>query len=64
MENKVINIGIIGTGRITERFWDECQCVSDIRIAAIYNRHMESIRWFAERKQISACNDIFFTDDL
>lgn len=64
MKDRTIRIGIIGTGRITERFWDECQCVSDICIAAIYNRHMESIRWFAERKQISAGKDVLFTDDL
>lgn len=64
METADIRIGIIGTGRITDRFWDECKYVCGIRIAAIYNRHLESIEWFAERKQISHDEDILFTDDI
>ena len=64
MKNRDIRIGMIGTGRITERFWDECKYVEGMQITAIYNRHMESLQWFAERKQIPAGNDVLFTDDL
>lgn len=59
-----IRIGIIGTGRITGRFWDECKCIAGIRVAAIYNRHMESIRWFAEHANISGDDGILLTDDI
>lgn len=58
-----IRIGIIGTGRIVERFWDECLYVENIQVAAIYNRHIESVRWFAEQKKIAA-DDILLTDDI
>lgn len=59
-----IRIGIIGTGRIAERFWDECLCVAGVRVKAIYNRHIESVRWFAEKKQILDEEDILLTDDI
>ena len=59
-----IRIGIIGTGRITGRFWDECKCIAGIRVAAIYNRHMESIHWFAEHANISGDDGILLTDDI
>ena len=63
-ENSEVKIGVIGTGRITERFWDECKCIAGIRVAAIYNRHMESIHWFAEHANISGDDGILLTDDI
>lgn len=64
MEKAGISIGIVGTGRIAERFWDESLYVEGIQVAAIYNRHMESVRWFAEKKKISGEEDILLTDDV
>lgn len=64
MKNRDIRIGMIGTGRITERFWDECKYVEGMQITAIYNRHMESLRWFAEKKQISAEDHVLLTNEL
>lgn len=63
MDKSSVRIGIIGTGRIAERFWDECLCVEGIQPVAIYNRHIESVQWFAENKKISA-DDVLFTDDV
>ena len=64
MEKAGISIGIVGTGRIAERFWDESLYVEGIQVAAIYNRHMESVRWFAAKKKISGEEDILLTDDV
>lgn len=59
-----IRIGIIGTGRIAGRFWSECKCVEGIYVSAIYNRHMENIRWFTEQNHISEEEGVLFTDSI
>lgn len=64
MEKADIRIGIIGTGRITDRFWEECKCVGGIYVSAIYNRHIESVQWFAEQKHISGEDGVLFTDSI
>ena len=64
MKKAELRIGIIGTGRITERFWDECRHVDGVRVAAIYNRHLESVLWLAERKHIDNDGKVLFTNRL
>ncbi len=47
-------IGIIGTGRIANRFIPESKCVSGVDVHGVYNPHGESARKFAERHEITA----------
>ena len=50
IQNKQIQrIGIIGTGRIAERFIPEAKLVSGISVEAVYNPHMESAIRYANR---------------
>jgi len=47
-------IGVIGTGRIANRFVPEAQLVSGVSMQGVYNPHAESAAKFAERWQIDA----------
>lgn len=47
-------IGIIGTGRIAERFVPEAKLVSGVTTQGVYNPHFESAKRFAEKWQIVA----------
>lgn len=47
-------IGIIGTGRIAERFIPEARLVSGVSTQGVYNPHTESAERFAERWEINA----------
>lgn len=49
-----IKIGMIGTGRIAERFVSEAQETEGITIAFVYNPRMESARQFAGAHEIPA----------
>jgi len=51
-------IGIIGTGRIANRFVSEAALVSGVNTQGVYNPHMESARMFAERWGIDAYEDL------
>lgn len=59
----VINIGIIGTGRIAARFLEESKYVSGINVSAIYNPHLESALWFAKNNNIDIDGPMILTDD-
>lgn len=59
----VINIGIIGTGRIAARFLEESRYVSGINVSAIYNPHIESVLWFAKNNNIDIDGPMILTDD-
>ncbi len=50
----ICRIGMIGTGRIAERFIPEAKLVSGINTEAVYNPHLESGRRFAKRWEIDA----------
>lgn len=41
-----MRIGIIGTGRIVERFVSECVFAQDVVITAVYNPNLESAKYF------------------
>lgn len=51
-------IGIIGTGRIAERFIPEAKLVSGINTQGVYNPHTQSAVRFADKWEISAYTDL------
>lgn len=50
-------IGVIGTGRIANRFVPEAKLVSGVSTQAVYNPHKESAESFAEKWEIEAYSD-------
>ncbi len=50
-------IGIIGTGRIAERFIPEARLVSGVSTQGVYNPHTRSAERFAEKWEINAYPD-------
>ena len=51
-------IGIIGTGRIAERFIPEARLVSGVNAQGVYNPHMESAIRFAKKWEIEAYTNL------
>lgn len=51
-------IGIIGTGRIAQRFIPEAKFVSGVNIQGVYNPHTQSATAFADKWEINAYADI------
>lgn len=51
-------IGIIGTGRIANRFIPEAKLVSGLNTEAVYNPHAESAKRFARKWGIDAYEDL------
>ncbi|MCM1217920.1 MAG: Gfo/Idh/MocA family oxidoreductase [Lachnospiraceae bacterium] len=49
---KIQRIGIIGTGRIAERFVPESKLVSGVSTQGVYNPHTDSAKRFADRWEI------------
>lgn len=47
-------IGMIGTGRIAQRFIPEAKLVSGVSVQGVYNPHTESASAFAEKWEINA----------
>ena len=62
-ESIMVNVGIIGTGRIASRFLEESRYVSGINVSAIYNPHLESVLWFAKNNNIDIDGPMILTDD-
>lgn len=58
-QHPIIKIGVIGTGRIAERFVPEAKYVSGVIIYGAFNPHVESAKKFAERYELN-----IFTDDI
>ncbi|MFG6333829.1 MAG: Gfo/Idh/MocA family oxidoreductase [Lachnospiraceae bacterium] len=56
--SRIQRIGIIGTGRIADRFVPEARQVSGVNTQGVYNPHIESARRFAERWEINAYEDM------
>lgn len=61
---QILKAGIIGTGRIANRFIPEVKLVSGISAQAVYNPRRESAETFAEKWEIDAYDDLdaFFND--
>lgn len=55
----IIRLGIIGTGRIANRFVPEAKYVSGINVESVYNPHVESAKDFAQKYQLNK-----YFDDL
>lgn len=51
-------VGIIGTGRIAERFIPEARLVSGVSTQGVYNPHQESAKRFANKWEINAYGDL------
>ena len=57
-------IGVVGTGRIANRFVPEAKLVSGVSTQAVYNPHRESAERFAEKWEIEAYSnaEAFYQD--
>lgn len=53
----IIRIGVIGTGRIAERFVPEAKYVSGVIVPSVFNPHIDSARNFAEKFQLDLASD-------
>lgn len=63
----VHRVGIIGNGRIADRFIPEAKFVSGVNVQNVYNPHLESARRFAEKWDLNACETLekfYETTDL
>lgn len=58
-KNKILKLGIIGTGRIARRFVKESKYVSGIDIEAVMSRNIENCKKFSEDFEIK-----YYTDDF
>lgn len=62
---KIQKIGIIGSGRIANRFIPEAKLVSGVNTQAVYNPHRGSAERFAEKWEIDAYDDMnAFLEDV
>lgn len=61
---QILKAGIIGTGRIANRFIPEVKLVSGVSPQGVYNPHKESAEAFAEKWEIDAYDDLetFYRD--
>ncbi len=57
-ETQIQGIGIIGTGRIANRFIPEATLVSGVNTRCVYNPHFQSAKAFADKWGIDAYEDI------
>lgn len=55
--NSLINLGVIGSGRIAKRFIKESKYVSGINIEGVYNPNMASAKRFAEDQELNLYTD-------
>ena len=53
-----MRIGIIGTGRIVGRFISEAETVDKVNVSAIYNPHIETVKFFAQKNNVEGTQDI------
>ena len=59
VKNKhILRFGIIGSGRIAQRFIPESKAVSGVDVCCVYNPHEESAKKFAEYNEIESYSDI------
>lgn len=57
-ERPIIQLGVVGTGRIAGRFVPEVRAVSGITVCGVYNPHKDSAEDYAQRFELG-----FYTDD-
>ena len=56
-QNPITRIGIIGTGRIANRFVPEAKFVSGTIVHSVYNPHIASAERFAKKFELDVCTD-------
>lgn len=56
-QHPIIRIGIIGTGRIAERFIPEAKYVSGVTVSSVYNPHKQRAKEFAKKFDLNYCMD-------
>ncbi len=54
----VYRVGIIGNGRIANRFIPEAKFVSGVNVQSVYNPHFESAKLFADKWDINAYDNL------
>ncbi len=57
--NPVIQIGIVGSGRIAPRFLAEAKYVSGANVVAVYNPNVDSAKVFAEKYEVECYGNSF-----
>lgn len=60
-ERKTLKIGMIGTGRIAQRFVSDCREIPYLQLVAIYNPHEGSAERFVKQHQLQG---IYATEEL
>lgn len=55
----IVNVGIVGTGRIAPRFISEAKYVSGINISCTYNPQLDSVQAFQNRHDIPNYSDSY-----
>ncbi len=55
---RIQQIGIIGTGRIANRFIPEAKLVSGINVNSVYNKNLDSAKKFARRWNVNVYEDL------
>ena len=56
---RIINVGVVGTGRIAPRFISEAKYVSGINIACTFNPKLDSVQAFQDRHDITNYSDSY-----
>ena len=54
----MIRVGIIGTGRIANRFVPEAACVAEVQVVSVYNPHESSAVSFGEAHGLEVFSDL------
>lgn len=54
---QILRIGVIGSGRIANRFYTEAKYVSGVNVEGVYNPHIESALSYKERHQLKFGSD-------
>jgi predicted dehydrogenase len=55
----IVRLGVVGTGRIAERFMQETKFVSGLIACSVYNPRFESAKRFGELFELSYCYDAY-----
>lgn len=61
----IIKIGIIGSGRIANRFVPESKAVNGVNVESVYNPHLQSAKKLADKFELNTYTDnidIFYND--
>lgn len=56
---KMYNVGIVGCGRIANRFIPESKFVSGVNVSGVFNPHIDSAKAFAERHALEFATDSY-----